>query len=226
MSSDVITLKLTERKELGKAVKALRRQGITPANIYEKGKESKAVSGQSVEITKVYHQAGKHHPVELVIDGKKQLAMIREVDINPAKNTIRHIAFHAVNRNEKVEAEVPVKIEGDVPAEKVGLLVLQNLDTVQVQGLPSDLPDELFVPGEKLAEDGDKVTVADIVAPKGIEIMTDPEVMVADVQVPKDQIAAADAALEEAKDAAGGAEAEQDSGESSEEEAKEEKSEA
>lgn len=203
MSSDVIALKATERKELGKHVKALRRQGIVPANVYEKGKDSQAVSVEFVAMTKAYRQAGKHHPIELNVDGKQRFVMIKDVDFNVAKNTLSHVAFHAVNRNEKVEAEVPVSIQGEIPAEKVGLLVLQNLDNVQVEGLPNDLPNELFVPGDKLVEDGDKVTVADIVAPKGITILNDPETMVADVQVPRDQIAAADEALEEQKAAEG-----------------------
>lgn len=201
MSSDTITLKVSERKEVGKAVKALRRQGIVPANMYERGKESQSLSAPAGEIAKVFNQAGKHHPVELVLDGKKHLAMIREVDIDPVKNTLRHVAFHAVKKNEKVEAEIPVKIDGEVPAEKISLLVLQNLDTVMVEALPSELPNELFVPGDKLAEEGDKVTVADIKLPEGVTMLTDPEIMVADVQTPKDQIAAADAALEEAKEA-------------------------
>lgn len=201
MSSDTITLKVTERKELGKAVKALRRQGFVPANMYERGKESLAVSAVSGEIAKTFSLAGKHHPVELVLDGKTHLVMIKDVDIDPVKNTLRHVGFHAVKKGEKVEAEVPVRIDGEIPAQKISLLVLQNLDTVQVEALPANLPNELFVPGEKLAEEGDKVHVSDIKAPEGVTILTDPEIMVADVQVPKDQIAEADAALEENKEA-------------------------
>ncbi len=201
MSSDTITLKLTERKELGKHVKALRRAGQVPANMYERGKQSVALSAPIGDITKAYHAAGKHSPLELEVDGKKHLAMIKDIDTDPVKGTVRHIAFHAVNKNEAVEAEVPVRIDGEIPAEKLSLLILQNLDTVVVQALPNELPSELFVPGSKLAADGDKVTVADIVVPKGVVIMSDPETMVADVQVPRDQIADADAALEEAKDA-------------------------
>lgn len=201
MSSDVIALKATERKELGKAVKALRRQGLVPANVYERGKASQAITVDFPAVTKAYKQAGKHHPIELDVDGKQRLVMIKDIDLNVAKNTLRHVGFHAVKRNEKVEAEVPVKIEGEVPAEKISLLVLQHLDIVQVEGLPGNLPDELFVPGEKLAEDGDKVTVADIIVPKDVVVLTDPETMVADVQIPKDQIAEADAALAEQKEA-------------------------
>lgn len=203
MSSDKITLKLTERKELGKAAKALRRAGFVPANMYERGKESVPLSAPIGEITKTYHAAGKHSPVELEVDGKKHLAMIKDVDTDPVKGTLRHVAFHAVKRNEKVEAEVPVRIDGEIPGQKIGLLFLQNLDTVQVEALPGNLPEELIIDGAKLAEDGDKVTVADIQPVDGVVVLTDPETMVADLQVPKDQIAEADAALEEQKAAEG-----------------------
>jgi large subunit ribosomal protein L25 len=201
MSSDTITLKLTERKELGKAVKALRRDGIVPANIYERGKPSQAVSGNFLEISKVYGAAGKHHPVELTVDGKKHLAMIKDVDIDPVRNTVRHIAFHAVNKNETVEAEVPVRIDGEIPAERLSLMVLHTLDTVEVEALPGNLPDELTVDGTKLVEIGDKLSVSDIIAPKDVVILTDPEQTIAVVEEPKDQIAAAAAELEEQPEA-------------------------
>ncbi|MCA9348389.1 50S ribosomal protein L25 [Candidatus Saccharibacteria bacterium] len=196
MSGDIITLKLTERKELGKVAKTLLRVGRVPANIYEKGKESQAVSADYVAITKVYRQAGKHSPIELDIDGKKRLAMIKDVDVNVSKNTIRHIAFHAVKRNEKVEAEVPVRLDGEVPATKSGLLVLQNLDTVIVEAIPGNLPEELVIDGARLVNDGDKVTVADITPIDHVEVKSEADIMVFSVEVPKDQIAAANAALE------------------------------
>lgn len=202
MSSDIIALKLTERKELGKQVKALRRSGVVPANIYERGKESQTVSANFIEATKVYHAAGKHHPVELTVDGKKHLAMIKDVDIDPVKNVVRHINFHAVNKNDTVEAEIPVKIDGEIPAERSSYMVLQTLDTVEVEALPANLPNELLVDGALLVEIGDKVSVSDIKLPKDVVLKTDPETTIAVVDEPKDQIAAAAADEEEGESAA------------------------
>ena len=184
MSSETITLKLTERTELGKAVKALRRSGMVPANIYERGHDSVAVSAPLNVVTKVYHDAGKHHPVELSVGSKKYLAMIKDVDVDPIKGWVRHVAFHAINKNETVTAEIPVRIDGEIPAERVSLLVLRTLDTVEVEALPANLPDELTVDGAKLAEIGDKVTVADITAPQGVTILTDAEHTLAVVEEP------------------------------------------
>jgi len=202
MSSDTITLKLTERTEMGKAVKALRRNGMVPANVYERGHESVAVSAPFTELTKVYHQAGKHHPVELTLGSKKYLAMIKDVDIDPTKGWLRHIGFHAINKNETVTAEIPIHIEGEIPAERISLLVLRPMDTVEVEALPANLPDALTIDGAKLAEIGDKLSVADIVAPEGVKILTDPEQTLAVVEEPKDQMAEIAAEEAEAAEAA------------------------
>lgn len=199
MSSDTITLKLTERTELGKAVKALRRNGMVPANIYERGHESIAVSAPFTDLSKVYRQAGKHHPVELTVGGKKYLAMIKDVDTDPIKGWVRHIGFHAINKNETVEAEIPVRIDGEMPAERMSLMVLQTLDTVEVTALPANLPDELTVDGTKLVEVGDKLTVADILVPNGVTINTAVDHTIVVVEEPKDQIA--EAAAEAAENA-------------------------
>jgi large subunit ribosomal protein L25 len=204
MSSDTITLKLSERTEMGKAVKALRRSGMLPANVYERGHASVPVSVSFTELTKVYHQAGKHHPVELTLGSKKYLAMIKDVDIDPVKGWLRHIGFHAINKNETVTADIPVRVDGEVPAERMSLLVLHTLDTVEVEALPANLPDELTVDGTKLVEVGDKLSVADIVAPNGVKILTEPEQTIAVVEEPKDQMA--EAAAEEAENAESAAE--------------------
>lgn len=197
MSSDTITLKLTERSELGKAVKALRKNGMMPANIYERGQQSVAVSVPFTEMNKVYHQAGKHHPVELVVGTKTHLAMIKDVDVDPVKGVIRHVAFHAINKNETVTAEIPVHIEGEVPAERLSLMVLHPVDVVEVEALPANLPNALILDGTKLVEVGDKLTVADLIVPAGVTILTDADQTLAVVEEPKDQISEAAAEAEE-----------------------------
>lgn len=197
MSSDTIVLKATKRTELGKAARQLRKNGIVPANMYERGEPSTAISVPFTEITKVYQEAGKHHPVELEIDGKKHLTMIKDVDVDPVRGQVRHIAFHAVNRNETVEAEIPVRLDGEIPAERMSLMVLHTLDTVEVEALPSNLPDELIIDATGLTEVGDKLSVSDIKVPAGVTILTDPDQTVAVVEEPADRVAEAAAAAAE-----------------------------
>lgn len=202
MSEDII-LKAKKREELGKKVKALRRSGKTPAVVHDHGKDSIHVTVQELELKKAYNTAGKHHPIKLDVDGKKYTTLIKEVTKKPATNTIFHTVFQAVSANEKVTAEIPVQLVGDAPAEKASLLILKSLDNVEVEALPGDLIDVIEVSSEKLAEVGDKLHVSDLKVPANVVIKTDPETVIATVEMPKDQIAEADAALEEQKAAEG-----------------------
>lgn len=198
MTSDTIALDVEERTVLRKGLRSLRDAGMVPAVIHDHGKDSVHVMAEYGPLLKVYSQAGKHHPVHLTVGSKKHLAMIKDADFEPVKYRLRHIVFQAIKQNEEVTAEIPVVLVGDeIPAEKMSLLVLKQLDRVEVKALPNALPDELTVDATKLAEVGDHLTVADIVVPKGVTITTEPEMQIAIVEMPKDQIAEADAAAAE-----------------------------
>jgi large subunit ribosomal protein L25 len=198
--SETIVLEVSERTELGKAARKLRQEGILPANIYERGQQSIAVKVPSNVMTKIYHQAGKNHPIELHVGNAKKLAMIKDVDIDPVKHTLRHVAFHAVNKNETVEAEVPVKLTEDIPAERASLMVLTPTDIVTVEAKPGNLPEEFLVDASVLVEVGDRITVADLKVPADVVITSDPDLVIAYVEEPKDQIAAAAAEAAETEE--------------------------
>jgi len=198
---DAITLSLEKRELTGKAVKQLRNQGMVPAVIHDHGKESIHVMGDFVALAKAYRAAGKHHPVSLQADGQSYTALIKDVDIDPKKNLIRHVVFNAIKANEKVDAQIPVHMqfsEGNesTPAERASLVVLRQLESVDIEALPKDLPDALYFDGEKLVEVGDHATVADLIVPAGVVIKTDPTHPLATVFEPS--------ALQAANDAAGG----------------------
>jgi large subunit ribosomal protein L25 len=204
MSGDKIEVELEERKTLGKGLAKLRHEGKIPAVIHERGKASQHVMGDYAKLTKIYAHAGKHHPVQIHVGDKQHLAMIKEADFHPAKNRLRHLVFQAINRNEKVTAEIPVVLVGEeIPAEIAGHIVLPQLDTLQVEALPNNLPDKIEADARRLAEVGDKLTVADLKVPEGVTILTEPETSVAVVEMPKDQLAEANASAEAlAEDAA------------------------
>ena len=111
--------------------------------------------------------------------------MIKDVHVDPAKNTMMHVAFHAVNANDPVEAEIPVHIEGDVPAEANGNFIVRQNDTVSVKALPANLPEMVVVLAESLKEPGDSVTVADLQPIKDVEILSVPELTLATVEEPR-----------------------------------------
>lgn len=202
--AEEITLALEKREVTGKAVKRLRRDGQVPAVIHDHGKPSLHVMGDYQQMIKIYREAGRHHAIELKAGDKAFTALIRQVDIDPKKNTLRHIVFNAVNKNQKVEAEVPVRPRYDEgnessPAERAGLIVLTNLDSVEVKALPSAIPDELTYDAEKLVEIGDHATVADLKLPEGVELLTEPEHTIATVYEPSAVAAANDELAGEAE---------------------------
>lgn len=196
---DKVVLTVEERTILGKKVKQLRREGMVPAVVYGSDVTATPVMAPAVAAEKVWREAGKHHVVELTLGGKTQLAMIKSADLEPVKRRLRHLSLHIVKQNETVETEVPVKItgEGETPAEKAGLVVLKTIESVEIAALPKNLPDFMEVPGDKLVAAEDHLTVADIIAMPGVEILSDPEQIVVTVYEPS--------ALAAANDAAGGA---------------------
>lgn len=201
MAQDSISLTLEPREVTGKAVKHLRRQGQLPAVIHDHGKASVVVQGDYVQMFKVWQQAGKHHPVELKAGDQTFTALIKDAEFDPKKHLLTHLVFNAVDKDQKVDAEIPVRPRYDEgnessPAERNGLIVLSQLETVHVKAIASKLPDFLEYDAEKLVEIGDHVTVASLVAPEGVEIETEPEHAIATVYEPS--------ALAAANDAAGG----------------------
>lgn len=182
MSGNDIVVELQKRENLGKGLATLRHQGIVPAVVHDHGKPSIHVMGSFIHLTKAYQAAGKHHTVNLTVEGDKHLAMIKDVDFDPVKHTIRHIVFQAIKQNETVSAEVPVHLDGEIPAVRAGLMVITQLDHVVIEALPKNLIDEIKVDATKLVEVGDSVTVGDIVVPSGVTIMDDPNHPIATVE--------------------------------------------
>lgn len=196
-----ISLTLDERTVTGKKVASLRQQGLVPSVVY--GGTAEPISTQSavVETTKVTHIAGKHSPVDIIVAGKKHLAIIKSIDIDPVKHVVRHIAFHTINRNEKIVTEVPIVLVGlgESAAERAGLVVLQAIEHIEIRALPANLPEALEMSIIDLTTSEDKLTVADIALPTGVEFADheqDLDLVVANVYEPS--------ALQAANEAAGG----------------------
>lgn len=210
MSEETINLKVDTRTVTGKAVKHLRKEGTIPGVIHDHGKDSVIVQGSYLDMYKTYQKAGKHHPVELTAGDHKYTVLIKSATFEPKKNQLTHLVFNAVSKNQKVEAEVPIHAKYDEgndssPAERNGLIVLSQLETVEVKAIASKLPDFVEYDAEKLVEVGDHVTVADLIIPADVEVLSEAEHSVASVFEPSALAAANDAAGGDAEpeDAAG-----------------------
>lgn len=196
-----ISLSMEKRTLQGKHLKALRESGMIPAVIYG-GETPILAAAQYNAMEKVLHEAGYHSPVELDIAGAKQLAIVKDVDINPVNRRIMNVEFQAISASEVVEATTPIRVENfdGSEAAKKHLVIMQVLEEIDIKAKPSDLPEELVVDGGSLAGVEDKITVADLKLPQGVELANkelDPTTVVANVYDP-----AAEAAAREAEDAA------------------------
>lgn len=202
-------LALAKREVAGKKVKNLREQGIIPSVVFGEGEP---VLTQSVynETEKAVREAGYHSPIDLTIDGKAQMALVKNVDMDPIKRTIRNIEFQAINANEVVEATTPIKVVNfeASDASKAHLVLSIVLEEIDVKAKPADLPEAIEVDASKLATTEDGLTVADIVLPKGVEFADkelDKELPIANVYDPAEEAAEreakaeADKAADEAK---------------------------
>lgn len=203
-----ITLKLDERTAEGKKLAKLRESGFIPSVIY--GGQNQPIMAQSkqVETTKIVRTAGRHTPINLTIDGKTKLAIIKNIDMDPVKHVLRHVAFHTIKQNEIITTEVPVVLVGigESAAEHAGLVVLQAIEHLEIKAKPADLPEALEISIINLETAEDKISVGDIKLPDGVEfadIDQDLELVIANVYEPS--------ALQAANEAAGGeAEAEEE----------------
>lgn len=194
------SLNLTKRELTGKKAKSLRAQGIVPSVVFG-GKEPILTQSEYVETDKAVRAAGYHSPIDLTIDGKKQMAMIKNVAIDPVKHTFINIEFQAIKADAVVEATAPITVVNyeSSDASKAHLEILHVLEEVEVKAKPADLPEAIEVDASRLAAAGDRLTIADIVLPKGVEFADkeiDTEAVIANVYDPVAEAAERDAKAE------------------------------
>lgn len=209
-----ISLAVTPRKIVGKKVKKLRREGTLPANVYGKDIKSESVQVEYKDFERAYKEAGETGLVELSLDGKVRPVLIHNIQFDPVYHEPLHADFYQVNLKEKVKTMVPLSFIGDPQAvtNKVGLL-LEQISEIEVEALPTDLPEKIEVNVEPLANVSDQITVGEIKAPDGVAILTDSTQVAAKIgelvtKEAQEQAAAEQAAAEAAKAAEAPAEGE------------------
>lgn len=201
-------LTLEKREVTGKKIKSLRASGLIPSVIYGE-KTPVLTSSEYVATEKVLEKAGYHSPIDLDVAGKKQLAIVKNVQIDPVSRKIVNVEFQAISANEVVEATTPIVIvnfEASDASKIYHFAMTQAMEEIGVKAKPADLPAELTVDASALKDVDDKITIADIKLPKGVELADkelDSEQVVASLYDPAAEAAEREAeAAEPAVDAA------------------------
>ncbi len=179
-----LAISAESRKVLGKKVKKIRAEGILPANLFGKDIKSNALQVQDKDFRKLFKEAGETGVVEVKVKEKIHPALIHNVQKHPVTGKILHIDFHKVNLKEKITANVPLKLSGESPAEKSGLgLLLQTVNEIEVESLPTDIPSQIEIDVSKLEEVGNSIHISDLKIDRAkVEVKNNPEDVVVSVQ--------------------------------------------
>lgn len=170
-------LTLEKREVTGKKLKGLRASGMIPSVVYG-GKVPVLLSSEYVMTEKVLLGAGYHSPIDLDMAGKKQLAIVKNVAIDPVSRKIMNIEFQAISAKEVVEATTPVVIIGfeESEASKIyHFAMTQSIEELDIKAKPADLPKELEIDASGMKDVDDKLTVSDIKLPEGV-VFADKEI--------------------------------------------------
>lgn len=201
-------LSLEKRTLTGKKLAGLRADGFIPSVVYGNGEPVLAQSTYN-ETEKVLRSAGYHSTIDLDLDGKKSMVIVKDIATDPVSRKIINVEFQAVSADKAVEATTPVVIinfEESDASKLYHFALTQSIEELDVKAKPADLPKELTIDATKLAELDDKLTVADIVLPAGVEFADkelSSEQVVASLYDPAAEAAAREAEAEkESADAA------------------------
>jgi len=178
---DKIQLKAANRDILGKKVRHLRRQGITPIHLFGHGTQSLSLQCDTHELETVLSHAGHTGLINIKIDHEKKtrMAVIRDYGRDWRNKQLVHVDFYQVRMGEKIRVDIPVVMLGEAPALKIKENMLdRELDTLHVECLPGKIPDTIEVDVSSLSEPGHAIRVKDISLDEGITILSEPKLVI------------------------------------------------
>jgi len=172
-------LKASTRELLGKRARRLHGQGKLAAVVYGHNTTPTPLELDRLEFQKVFVKSGRTHLVDLVVDGKTEKVLVREIQTHPRRLGPIHVDFYQVNLEEKITVEVPVHLVGESAAVKRGDAdVLHPIHALRVECLPSDIPAAFEVDLTPLEEIESEFRVADLNVPKGVTVLLEPEELI------------------------------------------------
>lgn len=204
-----LSLQVQPRDALGRKVKRLRKAELLPANIYGKNVKSQAVQVNLKEFSQVFAKSGATQLVDLQIQGEKEAkpVLVHNVQVDPLTDLPIHAEFYQVDLKQKVTAQIPIVLIGKAPATDTGGVLVQILDEVEVEALPTDLPEKFEVDISGFKEIGDVLTAENLPIDKTkVELqLENPQAVVVQIEEPApEEEEEAPAPAEEEEPAEGG----------------------
>lgn len=165
-------------------LKEQKRQGFIPGIVYGKGVDSQPIFLPGKQFTKTLQVHGLRGLFSIDMGGENPtMALIREIQKDPLSGKLIHVDFLTVRMDEKVNTLVSVHIHGEEDILKKGALIQVGLNEVEVICYPKDIPNNFSCDVSDL-EIGENITVADLIIPEEVELVTDAETLIVAVLAP------------------------------------------
>jgi len=194
-------LQANPRQVVGKKVRFLRRDGITPANVFGHGLTSVAVQVDTKQFKQVLSKVGTSQLITLKIKGESETrnVLVRDIQINALSRELLHIDLYQVSLTERMTLDIPIVLAGEsLAVKKLGGVMLQNLNSIHVECLPGDIPPAVEVELSKLAEFGDSIHVKEIRLGDAVTVLDDPDEVIVSVIAPAaEEVKVAEVPVEE-----------------------------
>ena len=188
MVTQTASLQVQPRAVLGKHVRKLRSQGVTPIHLYGKDTESQSLQVDSASLRRTLELVGRNQPVTLRVEGLPQpyVTFVRDVQFHPLNNSVLHVDFLRVDVSQTTRVEVPIFLEGESSAARLmGGSLIQTLHTLIVEALPLETPEFIAADAATLTNFEKAIHVSDLVVPPGVvTVLTDADQLVARVTPP------------------------------------------
>ncbi len=181
---EIRELKAQPRTERGKgAAGRLRAQGLVPGVLYGEKLETQPISIDDRDLHIVLMKEGANAIVKLTLDGGSHTAIIKELQRNPIRDQLTHVDFLKIALDETIVTHVPVQVIGDSVGVREGGTVQQALREIEIEALPTNVPDHLEIDVTDLPIGG-SLRVQNLVAPDDVVILSNPEEMLVSVVPP------------------------------------------
>ena len=175
-------------RDLSVPAKTLRVEGQIPAVIYGEGVENVNFQMDYQDFRRIYRKAGGSSIVDLEIDGKKFKSLVHRVDFDPVTDKITHVDFLNIRMDKEITAKIPLEFVGQAPAvANLGGILVHGKDEIEVKCLPDKLVHSIEVDLSSLEDFHINISVSDLNIPEGIEVLEDPENMIASVSAPREE---------------------------------------
>lgn len=186
MSNTALSIQVENRGKVGSAnSRRLRKAEQVPAVVYGHGGAASSITVKAADLPSVVHHAGL---ITLdIAGGESKSAIVKEVQQHPIYDYVIHIDFQEVKADEKIHSHALIESHGIPAGATMGGLLEQMLHEVEIRSLPADMAEIIVVDVAALKVD-DILHVRDLALPAGVEILSDPDLPVFQVRIPRIEV--------------------------------------